>query len=106
MATEIRMRNPKTGEEIIGYQGYSWTSLLFCALPTLLRGDILLGLGVALATIVLALAGAAAGLPTWAASAVTGGIWGFFYNDIHMQRLVRAGYQVVPGAPAAAGETR
>ena len=99
MATEIRLRNPKTGEEKLGYQGYSWTSLFFCAFPTLLRGDIALGLGVFLAAIVLAIAAFAVGLQTWLSTAVVGGIWGFFYNDIHLRRLLRAGYEVMPQAP-------
>jgi hypothetical protein len=53
MATEIRLRNPKTGDEQVGYEGYSWTSLCFGAFPTLLRGDIALGLAVLFVIVVL-----------------------------------------------------
>lgn len=48
MATEIRLRHPKTGEEQTAYEGYSWTSFFLGAFPTLLRGDIALGLAVLL----------------------------------------------------------
>lgn len=99
MATEIRLRHPRTGEEKLGYEGYSWTSLFFCAFPTLLRGDIALGLAVLLAAIVLAIAAVAVGLPTWFSTAIVGGIWGFFYNGIHINRLLRAGYEIVTEAP-------
>ena len=98
MATEIRLRHPKTGEEKVGYEGYSWTSLFFGAFPTLLRGDIALGLTVLLATIVLAVIAVTARLPTWFSTAIVGGIWGFFYNAIHINRLLRAGYEVVKEA--------
>jgi len=98
MATEIRLRNPKTGDEIVTYEGYSWTSLFFGAFPTFLRGDIALGLAVfavIVVIVVLAVGAFAVGLPTWLASGVVGGIWGLFYNGIHFDRLRRAGYEVV-----------
>jgi hypothetical protein len=95
MATEIRLRNPKTGDEQVGYEGYSWTSLCFGAFPTLLRGDIALGLAVLFVIVALAIGALAAGVPTWLSSGVVGGIWGIFYNKIHFDRLRRAGYEVV-----------
>jgi hypothetical protein len=105
MATEIRMRNPKTGEESTAYEGYSWTSLLFGGFPALLRGDVALGLGVFLLIVVAGGAAFATGLPTFLASGIVGGIWGFFYNDIHSGRLRREGYQVVAPAPVTATTT-
>jgi hypothetical protein len=101
MATEIRMRNPKTGEETTAYEGYSWTSLLFGGFPALLRGDIALGLGVFLVIVVAAGAAFAAGLQTFLASGIVGAIWGFFYNDIHSGRLRRQGYEVMGAMPVA-----
>jgi hypothetical protein len=105
MATEIRMRNPKTGEETTAYEGYSWTSLLFGGFPALLRGDIALGLGVFLVIAVAAGAAFAVGLQTFLASGIVGAIWGFFYNDIHSGRLRRQGYEVVGATPVAASTT-
>jgi hypothetical protein len=99
MATEIRLRHPETGEEIVTYEGYSWTSLFFGAFPTLLRGDIALGLAVFAVIVVLAVGAFAVGLPTWLASGVVGGIWGLFYNGIRIDRLRRAGYEVVTEPP-------
>ena len=99
MATEIRLRNPATGEEKIAYEGYSWTSLLFGAFPTLLRGDIALGLGLFAVIVILAVGAFAAGLPTWLSSGIVGGVWGLFYNDIHLGRLRRAGFEVVTSPP-------
>jgi hypothetical protein len=104
MATEVRLRNPTTGEEALGYKGYSWTTLCFGAFPTLLRGDILLGLAVFFAMLVLGFGALAAGLPTWLASGVVGGVWGFLYNDIHLDRLRRAGYEVMAEPATAAGQ--
>ena len=95
MATEIPLRNPVTGEEKVAYQGYSWTSFFFGAFPTLLRGDIDLGLGVLAVTIVLGIGAFVAGLPTWLSTGIVGGVWGIFYNDIHLNRLRRAGFEVV-----------
>ena len=97
MATEIPLRNPKTGDEKTAYEGYSWTSLLLGAFPTLLRGDIALGLAVLFVTVVLGIGAFAAGYPTWLSSGIVGGIWGLFYNKIHFDRLRHAGYEVVGG---------
>ena len=95
MATEIRLRNPKTGDEKTAYEGYSWTSLSFGAFPALMRGDIALGLAVLFVTVALGVDAFGAGYPTWLSSAIVGGIWGLFYNKIHFDRLRRAGYEVV-----------
>jgi hypothetical protein len=102
MATEIRLRNPATGDEKIAYRGYSWTSFFFAAFPTLLRGDIAIGLAVFAVTVLVDIAFFFAGLPTWLGTGLVGGIWGFFYNEIHLKRLLRAGYEVAAGLPAAA----
>jgi type IV secretory pathway VirB2 component (pilin) len=99
MATEIRMRDPKTGDEKPAYEGYSWTSLLFGAFPTLLRGDIALGLAVLLVIVVLGAGAFVAGYPTWLTTGIVGAIWGQFYNKIHFDRLRSAGYEVVTEPP-------
>jgi len=99
MATEIRLRNRKTGDEKIAYEGYSWTSLSFGAFPTLLRGDIALGLAVLFVIVVLGIGAFFAGYPTWLSSAIVGGVWGQFYNKIHFDRLLDAGYERAPEPP-------
>ena len=95
MATEIRLRNPATGEEKAVYEGYSWTSLFFGAFPTLLRGDIALGVILFTVIVVLGIGAFAAGFPTWLSSGIVGGVWGLFYNDVHFNRLRRAGFEIV-----------
>ena len=102
MATEIRLRNPATGDEKVAYEGYSWTSLFFGAFPTLLRGDIALGLSLFTIIVVLGIGAFAAGLPTWLSSGIVSGVWGLFYNDIHFNRLRRAGFEIVT-TPATQG---
>src|ERR1043166_9210766 len=99
MATEIRLRNPKTGEEKTASEGYSWTSLFFGAYPALLRGDIALGLAVLFVIVVLAAGAFAAGYPTWLSSGIVGAIWGLFYNRIHFDCLRGAGYEPVTEPP-------
>ena len=95
LATEIRLRHTGTGDETIAYEGYSWTSLFFGGFPALLRGDIALGLSVLLAITVIGISAYAVGVPTWLSTGIIGGIWGFFYNDIHRERRRRAGYEPV-----------
>ena len=94
-ATTIRLRHTGTGDETIAYDGYSWTSLFFCGFPALLRGDIALGLSVMFAWTVIGLSAYAVGVPTWLSTAIVCGIWGFYYNDIHRERLLRAGYEPI-----------
>jgi hypothetical protein len=95
MVTAIQLRNPATGKEVVAYEGYSWTSLFFGAFPALLRGDILIGIGVFCVIVVMGLAAFAVGLQTWVGSGIVGLVWGFFYNDIHRSRKLREGYEVV-----------
>jgi len=95
LATVVWLRHPATGDEKVAYEGYSWTSLCFGAFPALLRGDLVTGLAVLLGIIALGLAAYSVDIPTWASTGVVSGIWGFVYNDLHRQKLLRAGYQVV-----------
>jgi hypothetical protein len=101
MATEIRLRDPKTGDEKLAYEGYSWTSFFFGAFPTLLRGDIALGLAVLFVIVVLGVGAFVAGFQTWITTGIVGAIWGAFYNQIHYDRLRRAGYERVTEPPKA-----
>jgi hypothetical protein len=95
VTTEIRLRHTGIGDEVIAYEGYGWTSLFFCGFPALLRGDIALGLSVLFAWIVIGISAYAVGVPTWLSTTIVGGIWGFFYNEIHRERLLRAGYEPI-----------
>ena len=70
-------------------------SLFFGAFPTLLRGDVALGLSLFTVILVLGIGAFAAGVPTWLSTGIVGGLWGLFYNDIHFNRLRRAGFAIV-----------
>ena len=95
MAVRIELRNNATGEEDFAYKGYSWTSFFFGGFPALYRGDIKIGLMVLGVTILTGIAVVFAGIQTWVSTGIIGGIWGFFYNDIHLDRKLREGYQIV-----------
>ncbi len=102
MAVPVQLRNPTTGDETVAYKGYSWTSLFFGGIPALIRGDIKLGLMVIGATIVGGIAVLFIGLQTWVSTAIIGAVWGFYYNEISLNRKMRDGYAVWDGPPPAA----
>lgn len=93
----IQLMHSRSGLPRTGYYGFSWTSLLFCGVPAILRGDTVMGLGICavggLAAVVLALVGLGlAGLVIgWFA---VGAVWGFSYNRIYTRRLIERGYRL------------
>lgn len=101
MATEIPLRHPTSGDEKTAYEGYSWTSFFFGAFPTLLRGDIALGLAVLFVIVILGAGAFVAGYPTWLSTGIVGAVWGIFYNQINFDRLRRAGYERATAPPKA-----
>ncbi len=84
MATEIRLRNPKTGVEKVGLYGFSWTTFFFGGFPALFRGDIVTGVLVILGCIL------SCGLFSL--------IWAFFYNKKYTLDLIEKGYELA-GTP-------
>ena len=102
MATEIRLKHPGTGDEQSAYEGYSWSCFFFGAFPALLRGDVKAGLAVLGLCMIAGIGAVMVGLPTWLTTGIIGGVWGFFYNDIHRERLRKAGYEVVTEAAPVA----
>lgn len=88
MATAVRLIHPQSGLVKTGYFGFSWTSFFFSGIPAITRGDVGIGLGVLLGTILL---GAfSAGL----LGAVVNVIWAFVYNKMFTTKLIEAGYRI------------
>jgi hypothetical protein len=79
MAQIVMLRNPQTGIVKKGFYGFSWTTFFWGGLPALFRGDILVGLGVVVLSIL-----------TWG---VAGFLWAFFYNKHYTLKLIEQGYQ-------------
>lgn len=78
MATVVKMKHPQTGVEKEGFFGFSWTTLFFGGFPTILRGDLIIGLWVLIAWI--------------ATFGLAGLVWAFIYNKTYTQRLLGQGY--------------
>ncbi|MCQ1061289.1 hypothetical protein LRP52_47450 [Photobacterium sp. ZSDE20] len=86
MATVIKMINPNTKIAKDGLYGFSWTSFFFSGIPAITRGDIGLGLGVLVATIIFTLF--SFGLLYF----VVNIIFAFVYNKNYTQRLIERGF--------------
>lgn len=88
MATAVRVRQPQSGLTKTGYVGFSWTSFFFSGIPAITRGDVGIGLGVLVGTILLgAFSVGLLGL-------VVNIIWAFVYNKMYTTRLIEGGYQI------------
>jgi len=80
--------NPTTGVVKTGYYGFSWTSFFFSGIPAIVRGDVGIGLGVLLGTIVLG------AFSLGLLGAVVNIIWAFIYNKKYTTDLLQAGYKL------------
>jgi hypothetical protein len=95
MATVIQLKHP-TGLIAKGYYGFSWTSLFFAGIPAIMRGDLVIGLGVLLVAI---LGGA---FSFTILLIVVNVIWAFVYNKYYTRKLIERGYTIDPAEPNAA----
>ena len=86
MAEKILMKHKESGLITDGFYGFSWTTLLFGALPALFRGDFATFL-VGFAVLVI-LAIATFGIGAYIAAF----IWSFQYNKYYTRRLLERGY--------------
>ena len=80
MATTILMKHPKTGVVKKGLYGFSWTTLFFGGFPALIRGDILVGVAVMVASL--------------CTMGLAGIIWAFIYNKRYTIKLIEQGYEL------------
>ena len=86
MATKIRLENPRTGETITGFYGFSWTTLFFGAFPALFRKDFLTFIGVFVVLIILAFATVGIG------STILMIVWAFMYNKYFTVNRIKQGF--------------
>lgn len=87
MAATVQMKNLKSGVVKTGFYGFSWTSFFFGGIPALIRGDLMYGLGIIVAAIVLGL------FSFGLLSIVVNVIWAFVYNKNYTHRLLEAGFE-------------
>lgn len=93
MARRVTLKHPKTNLVRTGFYGFSWTSFFFGGFPAIFRGDVLLGLGVIIGSMILG-----------AFSLGLGGlllniVWAFIYNKMYTRKLIEAGYEFADTAP-------
>ena len=86
MATKIRMQNPRTGETVTGFYGFSWTTLFFGAFPALFRKDFITFIGTFIVLIILAF------LTMGIGSMIGMIIWAFMYNKYYTTNLIKKGF--------------
>jgi hypothetical protein len=99
MAQAVRLIHPQTGLTKTGYFGFSWTSFFFSGIPAITRGDVGIGLGVLLGTIVLG------ALSFGLLGFVVNIIWSFVYNKMYTTKLIEAGYRI-EDTPEVAGKAK
>jgi len=80
------MENPRTGETVNGFYGFSWTTLFFGAFPALFRKDFLTFIGVFIVLLILACF-------TMGIGATVGMfVWSFMYNKYYTTNLIKKGF--------------
>ncbi|MEY8713370.1 hypothetical protein A9B99_20410 [Mangrovibacter phragmitis] len=87
MAVKINMENPKTGEHLHGFYGFSWTTFFFGCIPALFRKDFKTFIGVFIILLILALVTMGIG------STVAMIVWAFMYNKYYTTNLIKRGFQ-------------
>ncbi|WP_252192945.1 hypothetical protein [Rhizobium sp. CSW-27] len=96
VAKTIQLMHSRSGLPRTGYYGFSWTSLMFCGVPAILRGDTVMGVGICVLGGLAAVAAALLGLGLaglvigWFG---VGAFWGNLYNRIYTRRLIERGYR-------------
>ncbi|MCU6237990.1 hypothetical protein KWH75_13065 [Morganella morganii] len=85
MAIKIMMENPKTGEIVTGFYGYSWTTLLFGAFPSLFRKDFMTFIGVFVVACIISF------LTMGIGGLFISIVWSFMYNKYYTTNLLRKG---------------
>jgi hypothetical protein len=96
MAATVQMKNSKSGVLKAGFYGFSWTSFFFGGIPALIRGDLMYGLGILVASIVLGL------FSFGLLSLVVNIVWAFVYNKNYTHRLLEAGFEFSDDAAVVA----
>lgn len=86
MAKSIAMKNPKTGQTVDGFYGYSWTTLIFGVFPPLFRSDFLTFIGLFVISGILA-------ATTGVGAIVAIIIWSFMYNKYYTLNLIKKGFK-------------
>lgn len=87
MAATVQMKHPKSGIVKNGFYGFSWTSFFFGGIPALIRGDLVYGIGIIIASLVLGF------FSFGLLSIVVNVVWAFVYNKNYTHRLIEAGYE-------------